>query len=463
MDFLSIDRYIDDNIDLMLKDLGELIEIPSKRGEPCDDMPFGKDCAEVIKKAQEQAEKIGLKTINHENYMLECNYNDSDTALGVIAHLDVVPEGNGWTYEPFKLSVVGNKAIGRGTIDDKGPAEAVLYAVKALAENKVKLSKNVRILLGAAEETGMEDLEYYREKVGFPPIMLSPDAAFPVINVEKGLCQLEFSGDITKETYQRYIKSFKSGSVVNAVPDNASAEVIGVSKQEADKLITGENTTLKISVSDISGGVLIKAEGKSAHASTPELGDNALTGLVKVLTELRLDGKIAKILTGLYEFFPYNEGSGEHFGLKISDNKSGPLTMVLSLLNADDEMISGGIDIRFPATVPLCEIKKTVSSRLLPMGLQISYTHALEGHIVDDNEPFIKTLLSAYTEVTGNEGTCLSEGGATYLHTVNGGVAFGAEMPGEITNMHGANEQISIDTLKAISKIYARAIYNICR
>lgn len=463
MDFFKIDKYIDDHVDLMLKDLGELIRIPSKRGEPVKNMPFGKACADVIEKARQQAEKIGLKTTNHENYMLECDYNESETELGIIAHLDVVPEGSGWTHEPFELKIENGNVFGRGAIDDKGPAEAVLYAVKALKANEVELSKNVRILLGAAEETGMEDLEYYRNKVGFPPIMLSPDGAFPVINVEKGLCQLEFSKDCTQSALGIYAKSFKSGSVINAVPSSACAEVSGISKAEADELIKGVNTSLTVTTESTDDGVRITATGRSAHGSMPELGDNALTGLIKILKAARLEGEIIEALDGLYKLFPYNEGDGEHFGLKMSDNKSGPLTILLSMLDADSESISGGIDIRFPATVPLCEIKRTVSNQLLPLGFEIRYTHAFEGHIVDENEPFIKTLLSAYTEVTGNEGKCLSEGGVTYLHTVNGGVAFGAEMPGEVTNMHGADERISVQTLKAIAKIYARTIFEICR
>ena len=462
MDFSDIDKYIDENIDSLLKDLGELIKIPSTRGEPEKDMPFGKACADVIEKARQQADKIGLNTTNHENYMLECDYNECETELGIISHLDVVPEGSGWTHEPFEMRIEDGKVIGRGAIDDKGPAEAVLYAVKALKANNVELSKNVRILLGAAEETGMEDLEYYRNKVGFPPIMLSPDGAFPVINVEKGLCQLEFSKDRTQSGFGKYIKGFKAGSVINAVASSACAEVVGISEAEADELIKSIGFDHDVRAESTNGSVTVTALGRSSHGSLPELGDNAITKLIMVLKTFGASGEIMETLDGLYELFPYNEGNGEHFGLKMSDKESGALTILLSMLDADDNTITGGIDIRFPATVPLCEIKKTVSNQLLPLGFEIRYTHALEGHIVDENEPFIKKLLSAYTEVTGNKGECLSEGGATYLHTVKGGVAFGAEMPGEITNMHGADEQISVQTLKAIAKIYARAIYEIC-
>ncbi len=463
MDFKSVDKYIDDNIDSMLCDLAELIKIPSKRSDACEGMPFGKACFDALAKADEIVKGIGMTTKNYDGFMLECNLNGNETPLGIIAHLDVVPEGNGWTKEPFALTNDGERVYGRGVIDDKGPAVAVIHSIKALKECGFKLSKNVRVLLGSAEETGMEDLEYYRNNAEFPEIMLSPDGEFPVINVEKGLCQFEFSKDYSVGSDERQVTYFKAGSVVNAVPDQAEAEVSDITVSEAAALTANLDIDIEFDIEESENGVRIFAKGASAHGSTPEKGDNALCGLIYILKALNPKGELIKTLEGLYELFPYNEGDGEHFGIKMSDEKSGALTILLSLLEAHDGKLTGGVDTRFPATVSLSKIKEIVESKLIPLGMDIKYTHAEEGHLVDDNTPFIKTILKAYSDVTGEEGKCLSVGGATYLHTVDGGVAFGAEMPGEETNMHGADEQVKIETLKTIAKIYARAIYEICK
>lgn len=462
MDFKSVDKYIDDNIDSMLSDLGELVKIPSKRADALDGMPFGKACCDALAKADEIVKSIGMTTKNYDNYMLECNLNNNETPLGIIAHLDVVPEGNGWTKEPFSLSSDGERVYGRGVIDDKGPAVAVIHSIKALKECGFKLSKNVRLLLGSAEETGMEDLEYYQNNAELPPIMLSPDGEFPVINVEKGLCQFEFSKKYLCDVSDRQVIYFKAGSVVNAVPDKAQAEVSGITVAEAAELTASLDIDAEFDIEESKNGVTIFVKGVSAHGSTPENGDNALCGLIRILLQLDLNGELIKTLADLYELFPYNEGDGEHFGIKMSD-ESGELTILLSLLEAHDGKLTGAVDTRFPATVSLAKIKEITLQKLLPLGMDIEYTHALEGHLVDENTPFIKTILKAYSDVTGEEGKCLATGGATYLHTVEGGVAFGAEMPGEETNMHGADEQVKIETLKAIAKIYARAIYEICK
>lgn len=460
MDFSPIDNYLEDNTENIIQTLAELIAVPSKRGPAENGKPFGKACAAALAKMEDFARAAGLKTENHQNYMLECDYNGNETALGIITHLDVVPEGDGWDTDPFRLVRKGNAVFGRGAIDDKGPAVAALYAVKALKENGIKLSKNVRLLFGSDEESGMEDLEYYRNKKPLPKMMLSPDGEFPVINVEKGVCQFTFK----KKYNASSIISLKAGSVVNAVPDKAEAVISGFSREEAEAISSAAGTSLKLSCSPFGNGVRISAKGVSAHGSTPEKGDNALTGLMKIILSLGLPkDDLLEAVSSLYSLFPYGEGDGEHAGLKMQDKESGSLSALLSLFDAENGTLSGGIDIRFPATVKLSDVKKIVEEKLLPLGFELDFFHAMEGHLVPSDSDFIKTLLKCYTDVTGDAGKCISEGGATYLHTVDGGVAFGAEMPGEENNMHGANEHISIKTLINVAKIYARAVYSLCR
>lgn len=63
--------------------------------------------------------------------------------LAVLSHLDTVPAGEGWSYPPFKLTKAGGKLFGRGTIDDKGPSVAVLWAVKAIKELNIPIKKEL--------------------------------------------------------------------------------------------------------------------------------------------------------------------------------------------------------------------------------------------------------------------------------------------------------------------------------
>ncbi len=460
MDFSVIDSYLENNIQKLKDDLGAVVAIPSKRGSREEGKPFGRACALVMSKMKEIAADTGLSVTNYDNYMLECDYNNCETALGVIAHLDVVPEGDGWDTDPYTLTEKDGILYGRGTIDDKGPAMATLYAVKALKNSGVKLSKNVRLLFGSDEESGMSDLEYYGNLKPLPPMMISPDGEFPVINVEKGVCQVYFKGAYLPEDA---LVSLKAGSVVNAVPDKAEAVISGLSVEEAKTLAANAGVSLKLNITACDKGVKIRANGVSAHGSTPEKGDNALTGLIKVLPAMGVNGKgLYALAAQLYSLFPYGETDGKSADLKMSDVNSGPLTALFSMLNAENGLISGGIDIRFPATVSLATVKNIVTEKLSPFNFELSF-HEMEGHLVPSGSDFVRTLLDCYTQVTGDEGFCKAEGGATYLHNVSGGVAYGAEMPGEENNMHGSNEHIKIDTLLNVAKIYARAIYRLCK
>jgi len=76
----------------------------------------------------------------------------SDTNLLLESHFDVVPPGTGWKYPPFKLTVEGGKAYGRGTADNKAGIAAVMGALRQLS--KEKLDVNLKLVAGVDEEIG---------------------------------------------------------------------------------------------------------------------------------------------------------------------------------------------------------------------------------------------------------------------------------------------------------------------
>ena len=81
--------------------------------------------------------------------------------------MDVVPEGPGWHTDPFEMVRREGWLLGRGTIDDKGPAVLSLHAARFFAERVEETGERMpytlRVLLGANEETRMGDVEWYLE------------------------------------------------------------------------------------------------------------------------------------------------------------------------------------------------------------------------------------------------------------------------------------------------------------
>lgn len=74
--------------------------------------------------------------------------------LILATHYDVVPAGEGWFSNPFKMVKKGNAVFGRGVNDDKGAIAACLGAMKELKGKKLK--RNVRLIVACDEEVGGE-------------------------------------------------------------------------------------------------------------------------------------------------------------------------------------------------------------------------------------------------------------------------------------------------------------------
>lgn len=75
-------------------------------------------------------------------------YGTGEELIAVLGHLDVVPEGDGWTYPPYGGEIHDGKIYGRGTIDNKGPVIGALYALKVIKDLAIPLKRRVRIIFG---------------------------------------------------------------------------------------------------------------------------------------------------------------------------------------------------------------------------------------------------------------------------------------------------------------------------
>ena len=129
-----------------LKTLKEWVKIESVKSSALENMPFGYNINEMVKKCVADASALGFNVINYDGYAVEVNYGEGsdEEGLSVLCHLDVVPEGDRalWETEPFTLTEKDGYLIGRGVVDDKGPAVLCLYALKEL---KDKVSRKLLV------------------------------------------------------------------------------------------------------------------------------------------------------------------------------------------------------------------------------------------------------------------------------------------------------------------------------
>lgn len=444
----------------LLADLSQLIAIRSVQGTPQPDAPFGTEPARALGAMLALCEKYGFSTDNTEWYAGSADLNEKDPKLGVLAHLDVVPEGEGWLHDPYRMTYEPetDKLIGRGTSDDKGPAMAALYAMRAVKELQIPMAHGVRLILGTDEENGSADMAYYMQKRTLPPMVFTPDGDYPVITLEKGMLRLRLTADFTDGKSQ--VVSLHAGGAVNAVPAAAQAVVRGVSVETflASRVKDYPGTVIASREED--GMLHITVDGRNAHASTPEQGKNALTLLIELLAALPLGGAQGKVIRKLAKLYPYGETDGASLDIAASDELSGALTLVMSVMELDENGMTAWNDIRFPVCTTGESVIETLTQAVSPISVETILCDA--PHHTDENAPFVQTLLHVYETVTGQPGKCLAIGGGTYVHHIEGGVAFGATFPGEDVHMHGAEEFICKSHLLLDAEMMALAMTELC-
>lgn len=460
--------YIDAHTDEMVEDVIRLCRINSVRSSYEAGKPYGEGPHQALMSAMHLCERYGFATKNYDNYVITADMNAGAPQLDILAHMDVVAPGEGWTVtKPFDPIVQDGKIYGRGTSDDKGPAIAALYAMRAVKELGLPVTKNCRLILGSDEECGSSDIVHYYAVEQEAPMTFSPDAEFPVTNVEKGQFRCEFEAKFPAAEQKDgagLLKAFRGGTTTNIVPGKAEAEVCGLDddliRAEAEKVT--EATGVQFNITGMQGGLRIHADGKGAHASKPEGGKNAVLALLQLLNRLPFAACGQQdMLKKLGKCFPYGDHNGNALGIHISDEISGSTTVSLNIVEVTETKLYAKFDSRTSIAANEENTVKKAATLLEQNGFEVKPAYN-PPHVVPAESPFIQTLLKSYEAVTGIPGRCVAIGGGTYVHHLKNGVAFGAVGETTDTHMHGADEFILIEELKQAAKVYALSIAALC-
>jgi succinyl-diaminopimelate desuccinylase len=443
----------------------DAVKIRSLLTEPAEGMPFGPDVAKALEYALALASNMGFKTVNLDGYIGYAEYGEGEDYIAVLGHVDIVPEGSGWKYPPYGGEIHDSKLYGRGSVDDKGPIIAALYALKAIKDVGLPLSKRVRIIFGTDEETGCRDAEYYISKEKGPIAGFTPDGLFPVIYAEKGFLIIS----IVKEVENRdggniKLKHIKGGERPNMVPDYCEA-ILSTSHpadllKVCEELIRRENSDIKVILKDRE--IHICAFGISAHGSTPELGVNAIMSLLACLEQCGLSGDIAEFITKINSCIG-RETDGHSLGIALEDEPSGKLSCNVGTIEMNEEKVTLTCDIRFPVTFKSEEVIETLRQICKKLNFEIVCGGYGVPVYFPKEHPLIATLHRIFVEQSGLNVEPIAIGGGTYAKCIPNIVAYGPEFPGKPCCCHEANEYIEVEDLILSAKIYAQAIYELAR
>ena len=266
--------------------------------------------------------------------------------LLLLSHLDVVAANQvEWSVDPFAGTVKNGYVYGRGAIDMKGMTAIEVLTLKLLKRNNVPLKGDVVLAATADEEKGGEDgagylLENHREKVWCPY----------VLNEGGGLAIPQKKGNVFPvQTAEKGILWFK-----------------------------------------------IKAKGIPGHGSTPNMADNAIVRMNKVIEKLgNYQPEIVYVPTlklFLSEVAKYNPELDEVFSRLLSSPKQSE--QVLDELAKTNKALAEEIRPRIKMTLTPTMIHGGVKENIIPSECEAVFDcRVLPGQRVTQTLDTIKSLL----------------------------------------------------------------------
>lgn len=178
------------------------------------------------------------------NYACILNGKSKDKTVWIMAHMDVVPEGEGklWNTPPFEAVVKDGKIYGRGSEDNNQAIVSGFFAAKAFKDEGVVPPCNIGLLLVSDEEIGStygarHVLEKHRDIFGKKDAIIIPDggnaAGDDICISEKSRAWLKITTH-GKQAHGAYPK--------NGLNAHRVAAHIIVKMDELAKIFTGKNS-----------------------------------------------------------------------------------------------------------------------------------------------------------------------------------------------------------------------------
>lgn len=413
----------------MTEALLPLLAIPSVAEHGREGFPYGPGPAQALNCVLALCEGLGFRVRNADGRYGYAEIGQGRELIGVLGHLDVVEAGTGWHYPPFGGTVDRGRLYGRGTVDDKGPTVAALFAAWDLAREYAArgetLPKRIRFLFGQTEEKGRwTDMEAYLAAEEPFSCGFTPDGDFPAIYCEKTILVVK----LTSPLLGSGLLEAQGGTAYNVVPDRCA---VGTA------------------------GGRFEAVGRPAHGSVPWEGENAIDRCMAQLAEQ--GNSFAAAYRDLFGGDVY----GEKLGIACASPHSGPLSLNVGTLRTEGEQILLTLDIRCPETVPGEGVIRTLTAAVNRRGFTVLPVHPQKGVYLDKDGPVMQALLRAYRDVTGDLREPLAIGGGTYARAMENIIAFGPHFPGTLCCEHQSDESISLEELGQLRRIYKGALRNL--
>ena len=206
-----------------------------------------------------------------------------------------------------------------------------------------------------------------------------------------------------------------------------------------------------IAIQEDNGETTMTVYGISAHASTPEAGDSAITRGFEMIANNYTDA-FADKWTRLFR--PY-DGTG--FNIARDHQIMGPLTINQGVIDKSaDGQISFTIDVRYPTSISEPELTAAFTREFADIPFVKSFDTA--PILSDVNLPANQLLLNTFHKHFPNHAIePIISGGVSYSKVMPNCVSFGMNFQHDKHVAHQADEFIEMATLEDLLKLYTDA------
>lgn len=407
-------------------------------------------------------------------------------SIGLLTHGDVQGvTGQEWSSPPFAAEIVGDRLIGRGSEDDKGPIIAALYSLVALADTGWVRAHDTRLLIANAEESSWEEITYYLARNPPPTVTLGLDAAYPVTHAQKGYGVVTVraeagapgtGGPLAAGLPRWRLLQAGGGSGLSIIPERGEAYLLPpgtvsaelsaarAALEERAAAWEASHPQARLEVGIDWPVLKLTAFGRGGHSSAPESGHNALGDLVAFLATLDLELDPWGSLVTFLGRHVGTETDGASLGLRHQHPVLGSLTVSLAFLETVAEVPQARLNTRVPTGLSAAEHDRRVRTRAeaftTDTGSRVTASAALlsEPHLVPIDGALVSSLLAVWQEVTGQTGQPVAIGGGTQARLFPGGVDFGPAEDMVHYRGHGTDEYLTPAEIERIAALTATAL-----
>ena len=478
----------------VLSSISQMVALPTVRDPkvPPHESPAIIDFGRMVEK---MAQDFGLQYRNVDNRIFEVTLpGTSAEEFGILSHADVVPVVpaewvvDGQQLDPFKVTRVGDKLYGRGTIDDKGSIATVLYAMKAVKQSKLPLQRGIRLMIETTEETGGDAMKYYRDKTKLPDYNIVLDSKYPAVVAEKGTGAIKASfADMKTDPQQPAITAMAGAASANAIAQTATATIeagnaaalaaVAEKLQAAkDGFVASNQQFGQFSVDLVTSAnkIDIKVTGTSAHGSRPEEGVNPVPRLALLLQSALMPAQgqplvqqnqyseAVRYINGVFGMDYFGKG----LNVAYADDFMGPLTISPNLIKPGNGQLEVTANARMPRGKSPEQLKAEVEkgianwSAAAKVPVKIDYS---QGNWMarDPKGAWLSTLLNIFGDTTGLDAKPVPTAGSTTAKLMPNAINFGPAMPGKKYTAHNALEYKEVPDLQADMQMFTEMLVRI--